>query len=30
MAAMEWEGGFDPMADPDEQKHILSVLDAFR
>jgi hypothetical protein len=30
MAEKEWEGEFDPMADPDEQKHILSVLDSFR
>jgi hypothetical protein len=26
----EWDGDFDPMADPEEQKHILSVLDSFR
>jgi hypothetical protein len=26
----EWEGDFDPMADPEEQRHILSVLDSFR
>ncbi|KAF2247171.1 methyltransferas-like protein [Trematosphaeria pertusa] len=30
MADKEWEGDFDPMADPEEQKHILSVLDSFR
>ncbi|KAL5116093.1 hypothetical protein ACEQ8H_005989 [Pleosporales sp. CAS-2024a] len=30
MAEMEWDGDFDPMADPDEQKHVLSVLDSFR
>ncbi|KAH7406746.1 methyltransferase-like protein [Phaeosphaeria sp. MPI-PUGE-AT-0046c] len=30
MAEREWEGGFDPMADPDEQRHLLSVLDSFR
>ncbi|KAF1844401.1 methyltransferas-like protein [Cucurbitaria berberidis CBS 394.84] len=28
--AKEWEGDFDPMADPEEQKHLLSVLDSFR
>ncbi|KAH7066868.1 methyltransferas-like protein [Paraphoma chrysanthemicola] len=30
MAEKEWEGDFDPMADPEEQRHILSVLDSFR
>ncbi|KAH7389936.1 methyltransferase-like protein [Pyrenochaeta sp. MPI-SDFR-AT-0127] len=30
MAQKEWEGDFDPMADPEEQKHLLSVLDSFR
>ncbi|CBX99540.1 similar to methyltransferase [Plenodomus lingam JN3] len=30
MAAKEWEGEFDPMADPEEQRHLLSVLDSFR
>ena len=30
MAAQEWEGEFDPMADPDERAHLLSVLDSFR
>ena len=30
MAEKEWEGDFDPMADPEEQAHILSVLDSFR
>jgi hypothetical protein len=30
MTEQEWEGEFDPMADPEEQKHILSVLDSFR
>ncbi|KAF2261782.1 methyltransferas-like protein [Lojkania enalia] len=30
MAHSEWDGDFDPMADPDEQKHVLSVLDSFR
>ncbi|PVI00161.1 methyltransferas-like protein [Periconia macrospinosa] len=30
MANNEWEGDFDPMADPEEQKHLLSVLDSFR
>jgi hypothetical protein len=30
MAGKEWEGEFDPMADPEEQRHILSVLDSFR
>ena len=29
-AKPEWDGDFDPMADPEEQKHILSVLDSFR
>ena len=26
----EWEGDFDPLADPDEKRHLLSVLDSFR
>ncbi|KAF2194789.1 methyltransferas-like protein [Zopfia rhizophila CBS 207.26] len=30
MAEGEWNGDFDPLADPDEQKHLLSVLDSFR
>jgi carnosine N-methyltransferase len=30
MAEQEWEGDFDPMADQEEKKHILSVLDSFR
>jgi hypothetical protein len=30
MTGKEWEGEFDPMADPEEQRHILSVLDSFR
>ncbi|KAF2469790.1 methyltransferas-like protein [Lindgomyces ingoldianus] len=30
MADGEWDGDFDPLADPDEQKHLLSVLDSFR
>lgn len=30
MVDKEWEGDFDPMADPEEQRHILSVLDSFR
>ncbi|KAF2849135.1 methyltransferas-like protein [Plenodomus tracheiphilus IPT5] len=30
MAAKEWEGDFDPMADPEERRHLLSVLDSFR
>jgi carnosine N-methyltransferase len=30
MATQEWEGDFDPMADPDERAHLLSVLDSFR
>jgi carnosine N-methyltransferase len=30
MIEMEWEGDFDPMADPEEQRHLLSVLDSFR
>jgi hypothetical protein len=30
MADGEWAGDFNPMSDPDEQKHLLSVLDSFR
>ncbi|KAF2119994.1 methyltransferas-like protein [Lophiotrema nucula] len=30
MASGEWDGDFDPMADSDERKHLLSVLDSFR
>ncbi|KAF2749400.1 methyltransferas-like protein [Sporormia fimetaria CBS 119925] len=30
MSNEEWQGDFDPMADPDEQRHLLSVLDSFR
>ncbi|KAF2124661.1 methyltransferas-like protein [Dothidotthia symphoricarpi CBS 119687] len=30
MPEKEWEGDFDPMADPEEQQHLLSVLDSFR
>lgn len=30
MEAKEWEGDFDPLADPDEKRHLLSVLDSFR
>ncbi|KAI8932671.1 hypothetical protein NX059_010165 [Plenodomus lindquistii] len=30
MDAKEWEGDFDPMADPEERNHLLSVLDSFR
>lgn len=30
MTAKEWDGDFDPMSDPEERKHILSVLDSFR
>ncbi|OCL07163.1 methyltransferas-like protein [Glonium stellatum] len=26
----EWHGDYDPLADPEEQKHLLSVLDSFR
>ncbi|KAF3039354.1 hypothetical protein E8E12_005668 [Didymella heteroderae] len=26
----EWEGDFDPLADPEEKRHLLSVLDSFR
>lgn len=26
----EWTGEFDPMSDPEERKHLLSVLDSFR
>lgn len=30
MEGQEGEGDFDPMADPEERKHLLSVLDSFR
>lgn len=30
MGEQEWEGDFDPMADPEEKKHVLSVLESFR
>ncbi|KAH6644682.1 methyltransferas-like protein [Boeremia exigua] len=30
METTEWEGDFDPLSDPDEKKHLLSVLDSFR
>lgn len=30
MEKKEWEGDFDPLADPDEKRHLLSVLDSFR
>ncbi|KAJ4991834.1 hypothetical protein SVAN01_02684 [Stagonosporopsis vannaccii] len=30
MEAKEWEGDFDPLADPAEKRHLLSVLDSFR
>ena len=30
MSIKEWEGDFDPLADPDEKQHLLSVLDSFR
>lgn len=30
MEAKEWEGDFDPLSDPDEKRHLLSVLDSFR
>lgn len=30
MAESEWEGDFDPLADEEERKHLLSVLDSFR
>ena len=30
MNGKEWEGDFDPLADPDEKQHLLSVLDSFR
>lgn len=26
----EWKGDFNPMADPEERRHLLSVLDSFR
>ncbi|KAF3042809.1 hypothetical protein E8E11_007692 [Didymella keratinophila] len=26
----EWEGDYDPLADPEEKRHLLSVLDSFR
>jgi hypothetical protein len=30
MEAKEWEGDFDPLSDPEEKRHLLSVLDSFR
>lgn len=30
MEGKEWEGEFDPLSDPEEKRHILSVLDSFR
>ncbi|KAF2995221.1 hypothetical protein E8E13_002110 [Curvularia kusanoi] len=30
MNSKEWEGDYDPLADPDEKQHLLSVLDSFR
>ncbi|KAH8728146.1 methyltransferase-like protein [Phaeosphaeriaceae sp. PMI808] len=30
MTEKEWEGDFDPMADPEEKRLLLSVLDSFR
>lgn len=30
MDSKEWEGDFDPLLDPDEKRHLLSVLDSFR
>ncbi|KAF2276845.1 methyltransferas-like protein [Westerdykella ornata] len=30
METEEWQGDFNPMADPDERKHLLSVLESFR
>jgi carnosine N-methyltransferase len=30
MEGREWEGDFDPLADPEEKRHLLSVLDSFR
>jgi hypothetical protein len=30
METKEWEGDFDPLSDPDEKRHLLSVLDSFR
>ncbi|KAF2815645.1 methyltransferas-like protein [Mytilinidion resinicola] len=29
-AAGEWHGEYDPLEDPEEQRHILSILDSFR
>ncbi|KAF2492293.1 N2227-domain-containing protein [Lophium mytilinum] len=29
-AAGEWRGEYDPLEDPEEQRHILSILDSFR
>jgi hypothetical protein len=26
----EWQGDYDPLEDPEEQRHILSILDSFR
>ncbi|KZM20453.1 Carnosine N-methyltransferase [Ascochyta rabiei] len=30
METREWEGDFDPLSDPEEKQHLLSVLDSFR
>jgi carnosine N-methyltransferase len=30
MEGKEWEGDYDPLADADEKRHLLSVLDSFR
>jgi carnosine N-methyltransferase len=30
MEEREWEGDFDPLSDPEEKRHLLSVLDSFR
>ncbi|KAF1927146.1 methyltransferase [Didymella exigua CBS 183.55] len=30
MEGKEWEGDFDPLADPEEKRHLLSVLESFR
>ena len=30
MVGSEWDGNFDPMSDPEERRHLLSVLDSFR
>jgi len=30
MEGKEWEGDYDPLTDPEEKRHLLSVLDSFR